>query len=133
MALVDHEYVIQALATNRADDALDLRILPGRSWRRNDFRDPHRLSVLAKALTVRFIAISQQVVWRGVPGKCLCDLAGVPTCGGVPRDIQMENLPSSVAEDHAHVEQTKRGGDDHKHIDGGDAVDTIAQEGPPGR
>ena len=29
MALVDHEYVIQALATNRADDALDVRILPG--------------------------------------------------------------------------------------------------------
>jgi hypothetical protein len=34
MAIVDHEYVIQAFATNRADDALDVGILPGRSWRR---------------------------------------------------------------------------------------------------
>jgi hypothetical protein len=37
-----------------------------------------------------------------------------------------------MAEDHAHVQQTKRSCDDHKHIDGGDAVDLIAQEGPPG-
>ena len=28
MALIDHEYVIQALATNRADDPLDVGILP---------------------------------------------------------------------------------------------------------
>ena len=28
MAFVDHEYVIQALATNRADDPLDVGILP---------------------------------------------------------------------------------------------------------
>jgi hypothetical protein len=44
----------------------------------------------------------------------------------------MQDLPSSMAEDHAHVEQTKRSGDDHKHVDGGDAVDLIAQEGQPG-
>jgi hypothetical protein len=40
----------------------------------------------------------------------------------------MENLPSSVAEDDAYVQQTKTGRDDHKHIDGSDAVDLIAQE-----
>jgi hypothetical protein len=47
-------------------------------------------------------------------------------------DVQMQNLPSRVAEDNAHVQQAKRGGDDHKHIDGSDAVHLIAQEGPPG-
>ncbi len=50
----------------------------------------------------------------------------------MPRYIQMQNLPSSVAKDHAHVQQTKRSGDDHKHIDCDDAVDLIAQEGLPG-
>jgi hypothetical protein len=97
MALVDHEYVIQALATNRADDALDVGILPGRSWRRNDLRDPHRLSALAKALTIRSIAIAQQVAWRGVPRKRFGDLARKPTCSRMLCDIQMQNLPSRVA------------------------------------
>jgi hypothetical protein len=46
--------------------------------------------------------------------------------------IQMQNLPSRVAKDDAHVQQTKRSRDEHKHIDGGDAVDLIAQEAPPG-
>ena len=47
-------------------------------------------------------------------------------------DVQMKNLPSRVAEDHADVEQTKGDGDNYKHVDGGYAVDLIAQEGPPG-
>jgi hypothetical protein len=38
------------------------------------------------------------------------------------RYIQMQNLPSRVAKDHAHVQETKRSGDDHKHIDGSDAI-----------
>jgi len=42
----------------------------------------------------------------------------------------MQDLPLSVAKDHTDVEQTKRRCDDHKHIDGGDAVDLIAQKGP---
>jgi hypothetical protein len=132
MALVDHNYMVQALAANRADDSLDVCILPGRSWRRNDLRDPHSPSPLLKAFPVRRVAVSQEVAWRGIPRKCLGDLAGEPTCGRMLGDIQMQNLPSRVAEDNAHVQQAKRGGDDHKHIDGGDAVHLIAQEGPPG-
>ena len=107
-------------------------ILPGRSWRRDDFRYSHRFDPAAEVRAIRCVAVSQQVAWRGVPRKRLGDLAGEPTCGRMLGDIQMQNLPSSVAEDHAHVQQTKRSGDDHKHIDGGDAVDLIAQEGPPG-
>jgi hypothetical protein len=48
------------------------------------------------------------------------------------RYIQMQNLPSRVAKYHAHVQQTKRRGDHHKHVYGGDAIQLIAQEGPPG-
>src|SRR5208337_1806543 len=131
MALVDDHDLVEAFTTNRADDALDVGILPGRSWRRNDLRDPHDPSPLLKALPVRRVAVAQQVAWRGVPRKCLCDQAGEPTCGRMLRDIQMQNLPSRVAKDDAHVQQTKRSGDDHKCVDGGDALDMIAQEGPP--
>src|ERR1700730_16253115 len=43
MALVEDHDVIQTLAANRTDHALDVRVLPGRSWRRDDLCDRHRL------------------------------------------------------------------------------------------
>jgi hypothetical protein len=58
----------------------------------------------------------------------------------------MQNLAPRVAEDDAHVQQPKRGGDDHKHddhkhddhkhddhkhVDGRDTVDLVVQEAPP--
>jgi hypothetical protein len=130
--LVDHNYMVKTLAANRADDALDIRVLPRRSRRRHDLRYVNRFDPAAEFRAIRCVAVSQQVAWRGVPRKCLGDLAREPTCGGVLRDVQMQNLAPRVAEDHAHVQQTKRSGEDHKHIDGGNAVDLIAQEGPPG-
>ncbi len=132
MALVNHDHMVKTLAANRADDALDVSILLGRPWRRNDLCDPHNPNPFLKASSVRRVAVSEQVAWRGVPRKRLGDLAGEPTGGRMLGYIQMQNLASSVAKDHAYVQQTKRRGDDHKHIDGGDAVDLIAQEGPPG-
>jgi len=104
----------------------------GEQWRRPDLRYAHRFDPAAEVRAIRCVAVSQQVAWRGVPRKRLCDLAGEPTCGRMLGDIQVQNLPSRVAEDNAHVQQAKRGGDDHKHIDGGDAVHLITQKGPPG-
>ena len=104
--LVNHDYMVKTLAANRADDALDVGILPWRSWRRNDLCDPHDPSPLPKGFCVRLVAVAQQVERRCVPRKCLCDLAGEPTGGGVPRDVQMQNLPPRVAEEDAHVRQT---------------------------
>src|SRR5208282_6588477 len=132
MPLVDHDDMVQTLGANRADDPLDICILPGRVRCGDDLSDPHCRHALVKVETVRSVAISQQVAWRSIPRKGLCNLAGEPTGGGVPGAIQMQNLPPSVAEDDAHVQQPKRGGGDHKHIDSSDAVDLIAQEGPPG-
>src|SRR5713101_6455162 len=48
MALVEDHDVVEAFATDRTDHALDVRVLPGRAWRRDDFRDPHRLDPAAE-------------------------------------------------------------------------------------
>jgi hypothetical protein len=40
VAFVDHDHMIQTLAANRADDSLNVSILPGRPRGRNDLRDP---------------------------------------------------------------------------------------------
>jgi hypothetical protein len=44
IALLDHEYMIQALTGNRADDP----------WRRNDLCDPHNPSPLLKNIWIGF-------------------------------------------------------------------------------
>jgi hypothetical protein len=61
MALVEDHDVVEAFATDRTDHALDVRVLPGRAWRRDDFRDPHGLDPAAEVPAIRGIAIAQQI------------------------------------------------------------------------
>jgi len=42
MALVEDHDLVETLAANRTDHALDVGVLQGRVWCRDDFRDPHR-------------------------------------------------------------------------------------------
>ena len=67
MPFVNNDHMVKTLAANRAEGPRDVRILPRRSWRRNDLCDPHNPSPLLKASPVRRVAVSQQVAWRGVP------------------------------------------------------------------
>jgi len=41
MCLVDDDHLIKTLSSDRADQAFDVRILPGTRRRRNDFGDAH--------------------------------------------------------------------------------------------
>jgi hypothetical protein len=66
IALVNREYMIQALAANRADDWFDMGSLPRRSRRRNDLCDSHDPNPLPKASSVRRVAVEQQIAWRDV-------------------------------------------------------------------
>ena len=53
MALVEDDDTVEALAANGADDPLDIGILPGRSWCRDNLRDAHRFDALiASAIQV---------------------------------------------------------------------------------
>src|SRR5258708_38566997 len=67
MALVEDHDVVEAFATDRTDHALDVRVLPGRAWRRDDFRDPHRLDPAAEVPVIRRIAIANQIAQSSVP------------------------------------------------------------------
>ena len=58
MALVEDHDVIQTFATNRTYDALDVCVLPGRAWCRDDFCDPHRIDSVAELCAVRRVTIA---------------------------------------------------------------------------
>ena len=48
-------------------------------------------------------------------------------------DGGVQDFPTIMAEDDGHIEQSKRRTGDDKHVDSGDTVDLIEQEGTPGR
>ena len=70
-AFVEDHDVIQTIAANLSDHALDVRVLIGRAWRRDDFRDPHGLDPAAEVPAIRGIAIAQQIARSGVPRERL--------------------------------------------------------------
>src|SRR5450631_1671902 len=79
VTLVEDDDVIETFAADRADDALDVGILPWRSRRGDDLLDRHRLDTIAEGLPIRSVSVSQQKARRGVPREGLSDLARQPT------------------------------------------------------
>ncbi len=74
MTLVEHDGMVKALAADRTDQAFNVRILPRRSWCRDDFFDVHVLDAFAEVHTIDAVAISEQETGSLVIGKRLHDL-----------------------------------------------------------
>src|SRR5260370_33909317 len=69
MALVEDDDVIQAFSADRTEETLNVRVLPGRSRRSDDLRDPHRSNAMTKCRTIGFVSVSQQLTRSRVPRK----------------------------------------------------------------
>jgi hypothetical protein len=59
---VHHDHVIEALASDRADDALDVGVLPRRSWRRSNLLDVHPFE------SGRDVRKDRIAIVQGIPG-----------------------------------------------------------------
>jgi len=99
MGLAQDQDMVQAFAADRADDALDIGILPRRSRCSDDLLDSHRLDTITEGLTIRRVAVSQQEARCGVPREGFGDLARQPDLCRVLRDIEMDDCSSLMAED----------------------------------
>src|SRR5882724_4768684 len=95
MALAEDDDVIQAFSADRTDEALDVRVLPGRSWRSDDLRDPHRPNTKTKCGTIGFVSVAQQIARCSVPRKSLGHLARKPILRGIWRDRKVDD-PSAI-------------------------------------
>jgi hypothetical protein len=79
----EDDHVIEALTSDRVNDALDVDVLPRRSRSREDLVDLHRADG-GHDVRERGIAVVQQVARRLVLGKGVAELLGRPcsrTCG----------------------------------------------------
>ena len=73
--------MIEALAANRTDHALDVGPLPRGSRRREHLLDAHVVNLSGEVVAEDSIPISQQIVWCRVPGERIAKLLGGPFRG----------------------------------------------------
>ena len=107
MALAKHDHVIKKLTPDRADEALDVRILPRRPGRCECFGHLEPGDSLAEVTPEDGIAIAQEVARCGVPRERLDDLLPRPLGGRVLSDVEVEHAPAVVGEHYEDEEDAE--------------------------
>src|SRR5262245_50105465 len=133
MAFAEDDDVIQTLSADRTDKTLRVRVLPRRSRRGDDLRDPRRSNAMTECPAIGFVSVPQQIARCCVPGKGLDHLARKPILRGVWRDRKVDN-PSAIKPEHDQgAEQLERRRGDHEHVNRRNVWKLIAQKASPGR
>lgn len=128
---VEHDRVVQAFATNRADQPLDVRALPGRAVGNDDLFDAQALDTLAEIRALDAIMIADQEARRGVERERLDNLLGCPTRCGTRSYIEVYDPPTVVPHDEKAVAQARSHRRDHEEVDRGDVSDVVFDKCPP--
>ena len=81
-SLVENDDVVEALATNRPDDAFHVGTLPRGSRRRQNFLDSHRFYFSRKLIAEDPVAVAKQVPRDLLKGKGLPELLRVHSSVG---------------------------------------------------
>ena len=117
----EHDYVVQALAANGADDPFDISSLPGRTRCGQHLFDPHSFNLIHEIFPEDPVAITQQVAGRGVPGKGFAELLRGPLRRGISGDGKVENPAAVVSQHQKHIQDLESDGRHRKEVD----TDTI--------
>lgn len=128
---VEHDHVVEALATSGSHESLDEGILPRRPRRREHFLNPHRRCRGPQRIE-RMIAIVNQESRRLVPRKGLAQLLGRPCRCRLRGDRDVPNASPIVGEAHQDEQQAGGRRRDHEEIGRHDLAAMIPQERAPG-
>src|SRR6476619_4320479 len=88
LPLAKHDHMIEALASDRADQSFSIAVLPRRSRRCRSVANAHRANAPRKCLAVDAvaIAIANEVIRHRFPPASLADLPSDPFRGRRPCD-----------------------------------------------
>ncbi len=92
MPFIQDDHVVQALASDRADDSFNVRILPRGSGSNHDVLDAHGGNCGPERSAVNTVSVPDQMPRHRVPGKGLPQLLGDPRGRGMSRDPEMHDL-----------------------------------------
>src|SRR6476659_3059784 len=103
MTLAEHDHMIEAFASDRADQSFGIAVLPWRSRRCRSIANAHRSNAARKRLAIDAVPITNQVSRRWVPAAGLRDLASDPFGGRMGGDAKPHNSPAAVSENEQSV------------------------------
>src|SRR5712691_6941032 len=83
LRFVEHDQVIEAFASNRSDEALDVAVLPRCARRGRMIADPHCPNAMGVGWAEGSITVTKQVTWRFVAPKGVGYLTGKPRGGRI--------------------------------------------------
>ncbi len=131
MRFAKHDHVVETFAADRADESLNVSILPGRSGCDQMVPNAHCTDTLQEDWTIRGVSIPNKIPRRVVPRERLGDLARDPLRGWVCRHAKRHPKPSSVAHNDKTIQNFECDRLQDKEVDRRDAVDVIAEKRPP--
>ena len=97
--LVYDNDVIEAFAADGADQALDIRSLPGTSGSGEDFGDMQVSDLSPEGVAIDAVTISEQVARSGVPWEYLRDLRCRPLGSRMLGHVEMNDTPALMRQD----------------------------------
>ena len=123
--------MIEAVATDTADQAFNVRILPWRSWSRDNILNVHVLDALVEEVTVDRVTIPKQEPRRFVIREGFNDLLGCPARGWMSRDVEMGDHATVMAEHNEAEQNAKRRGRYREEVNRDDVSNMIVEKSAP--
>src|SRR3989475_6111381 len=107
MPFADHDDVVQAFTSNRADHPLGIRVLPRRAGRNDGLLDVQHLGLTRKSFSIDLVSVTDQMAWGLLQPARLDQLPPSPIRGRMFRDIKMHQPPPVVAQHHEDEQDPK--------------------------
>src|ERR1019366_2567218 len=127
----EYDHVVRASPADRADEPLDICILPGRSERNRPISNTHGAQTLHEDWPVRGVPIPNEVSRRLVPWESLGDLARDPLGSRVFRHAKRQPNSSSMLNNDKTIEDPERDRWKDKKVDRRDAIGMVVQKRAP--
>jgi hypothetical protein len=125
MSSVDHEDVVEALSPDRADQAFDVGRLPRRARCNENLFDSHAANPIREVRTIDPVAVTEQIPGRRLVGERFHDLLGGPPRRRMICDVEVNDRPLMVPENHKADEDAEVQGDDCEEVDRGDLAGVV--------
>jgi len=107
---VEHNHMVQALAPDRPDQALNMPVLPGRPERCGSIPDTHRSDASLEHGAERSVIVANEIFRRRLPRKRLRDLPRQPLGCRITGHRKPQQLPAFVAKNKKCKKLRKRNG-----------------------
>src|SRR3954447_23110619 len=107
MPLAEHDHMIKAIASDRANQSFNIPVLPWRSRRRRSVANAHRANTARKCLAIDTVAISNQIGRHWVPAAGFADLPDDPLGSRMRSNANPQDASATMFQHEQPVQQSK--------------------------